>query len=721
MVNCQAGGRVLTSVRHRSRRRLVVAKARATDGLPLVVDLVDAAGRPDVAGAKAANLAIAAAAGLRVLPGLVLTERLCDTLVSAALLPSSPAAREVATALRTAWESAGGARHTLVVRSSSRSEDGSVSSLAGQFTSVLGVKTFGDFLAAVDEVVQSAKLITLDDGKAHRQPMAVLVQPQLEAVYGGVLFGIDPVSGRTDRLVAAAVHGLPDQLVSGRAPGTTHVLSRRGRIITVHADASGPRLRWGTRRRLAALSARVAEVFGSPQDIEWATDSNGVLWLLQSRPVTTAPPAAARKSRLFGPGPVAETFPDPLSPLEGDLWLGALNAGLREALILTGVASRRRLESAPPVVAVAGRAAVDLEVLGSSPLPRSWFSHLNPVPPARRLLAAWRTGRLRAALPNLAAEIVRRADGELASVRPPATLPAHQLLAVLDGSHQALVALHGYEVLIGLLAGAAPGAGEAASAKALRALAEGRHAGLTDAEIVTRDPVVLTLVPPAVRPATMLPPAAPLASSRPAASITASRAVDELLALREELRLRARWLHELTAFVAWELGTRLHASGILPAAGAVRWLQLDELRAAVNGVRPPEDLSSRRERPSPPLPAAFRLSLRGDVVPVAVPDAAARGGQGAGGGRVIGTVSANDGVPPVGAVLVVRTLDPGLATVLPQLGGLVAETGNVLSHLAILAREFGVPAVVGVPDAVARFPAGSEVVVDGTTGEVALR
>jgi phosphoenolpyruvate-protein kinase (PTS system EI component) len=50
----------------------------------------------------------------------------------------------------------------------------------------------------------------------------------------------------------------------------------------------------------------------------------------------------------------------------------------------------------------------------------------------------------------------------------------------------------------------------------------------------------------------------------------------------------------------------------------------------------------------------------------------------------------------------------------------VAETGSFLSHLAILAREFGVPTAVGVDDAVARFPAGATVVVDGTTGEVTL-
>ena len=86
----------------------------------------------------------------------------------------------------------------------------------------------------------------------------------------------------------------------------------------------------------------------------------------------------------------------------------------------------------------------------------------------------------------------------------------------------------------------------------------------------------------------------------------------------------------------------------------------------------------------------------------------------------MGRVHGGSGPPEPGAVLVVRTLDPNLAPVLPRLGGLVAETGSFLSHLAILAREYGVPTAVGVEDALSRFPAGSTVLVDGTSGDVSL-
>ncbi|EPH44969.1 putative phosphoenolpyruvate synthase [Streptomyces aurantiacus JA 4570] len=97
---------------------------------------------------------------------------------------------------------------------------------------------------------------------------------------------------------------------------------------------------------------------------------------------------------------------------------------------------------------------------------------------------------------------------------------------------------------------------------------------------------------------------------------------------------------------------------------------------------------------------------------------AAGAGQGAGGGFGSGTAWHGAGERPRCPVLVVRTLDPSLAPLLPALAALVAETGSVLSHLAVLAREYDVPTAVGVPDAVERFPEGTRMSVDGGTGAV---
>ncbi|HSR29763.1 MAG TPA: PEP-utilizing enzyme, partial [Anaerolineae bacterium] len=52
--------------------------------------------------------------------------------------------------------------------------------------------------------------------------------------------------------------------------------------------------------------------------------------------------------------------------------------------------------------------------------------------------------------------------------------------------------------------------------------------------------------------------------------------------------------------------------------------------------------------------------------------------------------------------------------------GLVTDTGGILSHAAVIAREFGVPAVVGTGDATRRIKDGQRIEVDGTSGEVRI-
>jgi pyruvate,water dikinase len=266
---------------------------------------------------------------------------------------------------------------------------------------------------------------------------------------------------------------------------------------------------------------------------------------------------------------------------------------------------------------------------------------------------------------------------------------------------------------------------------ALRVLADARaaHPEAPDDELVARHPVLLALVPPAISTERPLPPTPSLLSSRahdgePEASYrTDDRQGPDPSTAREALRLRVRWVHELTVRAALALGDELARRGVLESPVDIRHLRLADVRAALDG-RPV--VIARRPAGGPPLPAAFRLAGDAVVVPVGAP--AGSEGHGAGGGRGsgpvhvypatgTGTASAAASVAD-GAVLVVPTLDPALAPLLPGLGGLVAETGSVLSHLAILAREYGVPTVVGLDGATERFAEGTWVVVDGTTGEV---
>ncbi|MBJ3810762.1 hypothetical protein JGB26_33915 [Streptomyces flavofungini] len=233
-----------------------------------------------------------------------------------------------------------------------------------------------------------------------------------------------------------------------------------------------------------------------------------------------------------------------------------------------------------------------------------------------------------------------------------------------------------------------------------------------DARLIARHPVLLSLLPPSLGPRPPLP-------ARTAwAGVPRGTAA---LPPREGLRLRIRWVQEMQASMVREIAHRFTAAGLIDDPSRAALLRWSELTAASDGAGLPADLPERLPRPHrPALPAVFRLAAG-----CPVPEPPRRGkrtpGQGAGGGYGSGTAWHGTGTPPRHAILIVRTLDPSLAPLLPGLTALVAETGSVLSHLAVLAREYRVPTAVGVRDALDRFPEGTRISVDGGTGEVVRR
>ncbi|HET9921846.1 MAG TPA: PEP-utilizing enzyme, partial [Ktedonobacteraceae bacterium] len=73
-----------------------------------------------------------------------------------------------------------------------------------------------------------------------------------------------------------------------------------------------------------------------------------------------------------------------------------------------------------------------------------------------------------------------------------------------------------------------------------------------------------------------------------------------------------------------------------------------------------------------------------------------------------------------GDILVTQATDPGWTPVFPLISGVVLEIGGQLSHGAIVAREYALPAVVNVQGAMQHIKDGQMIVVDGTNGRVYL-
>jgi pyruvate,water dikinase len=677
--------------------------AAAPGATPLTVGLDDAAaGDATLTGGKAAALARARAVGLPALPGAVLTTAFAAAVDGGEAVAGHPAVRD-------AFDRIGRAGRRLVARSSAVGEDTEASSLAGQFESVVGV----DGLDALADAVRTV-LDSREQAGAAGEPIAVLVQPLLAPAYGGVMFGVEPVTGRTDRQVVAVVEGGPAPLVSGEVDGARYVLDERGSVVERDAG-DGPSLPGEHLRGLVELGAEVARTFGGPQDIEWAIDAYGTVWLLQARPVTTEI-RGRPGGPVYGPGPVAETFPEPLSELEGDLWVPPLREAVAEAVLLAGAATRRDVDASGVVVTVEGHVAIDLRLAGEIPPRHGRWSQLNPVTSLRRLRSAWRVGRLRAALPRLAEHLLDRVDRDLGDVPALSELSSRQLMALLRRSGTTLRALHAHEILMGLLTDTGGNRMTGASV-ALRVLVEARADGLSDGEILARSPIVLALAPPRVAPAPDLPTDAAAVSLGPDRESRNDNGI-----LREALRLRVRWVHELSGRAAWALGRRLTAAGQLTEPGLIRHMTLEHLEAVATkrAVVVPALVSAGGHPAGPPLPPWFRISDRGRPIRVQCAQEVG-GGTGAGGGVATGPVTFDADAPPSGSVLVTTTLTPGLGPLLPRLAGIVSETGSVLSHLAILAREAGVATVVGYAGATGELSEGAVVEVDGDAGRVTIQ
>jgi rifampicin phosphotransferase len=662
--------------------------------LPFVVDLADAVAQdPTLTGGKAAALARGAAAELATLPGVVLTTAFSDAIDGGADVVPHPAVRE-------AFERAGGDQKALVARSSSVAEDTAESSMAGQFESIIGIDGFDEFAAAVAAVLDSRERAGAAD-----QPIAVLVQPLIEPQFGGVMFGIDPVSGRTDRRVVTAVRGGPEPLVSGEVDGSRFVLEpSTGKVLEFDAN-DGPKLDRADLRQLVSLSARVASVYGGPQDVEWAIATDKQLWLLQSRPVTTEVRGAPR-GPVYGPGPVAETFPAPLTELERDLWVPPLREAVRAAVILAGTATQAQVDASEVVVCVNGHVAIDLRLAGEITPKRTMLHKLNPIPATRQLRGSWRVGRLRSALPRLAEHLLDRTDADLEAVPALTDLTGRQLIALLHRSQDVLRALHAHEILMGMLTDTGGNRMTGASV-ALRVLAEARQDGLSDKEIIARSPTVLALTAPQVAPAPELP-----AEATGIGVTTTCQACGDNGILREALRLRVRWIQELSGRAAWDL----------TEPELIRHMTLEHVEAVATkrAVVVPALVSNHDHDFGAPLPAWFQLSDLGKAIRAQCASEVG-GGTGAGGGSGSGPVTYDAVDPPTGSVLVTTTLSPGLGPLLPRLKGIVAETGSVLSHLAILAREAGVATVVGYAGATDDLPEGTVVFVDGDDGRVTIQ
>jgi phosphohistidine swiveling domain-containing protein len=178
-----------------------------------------------------------------------------------------------------------------------------------------------------------------------------------------------------------------------------------------------------------------------------------------------------------------------------------------------------------------------------------------------------------------------------------------------------------------------------------------------------------------------------------------------------------------------EMGQRLAKIGVLDSAEDVFHLRFDELER-LTGTWPPSeairnelkaavhDRSARRaalaDVPLMPLPAAAPSAIAGDALVAGTPGSP---GIAEGPVRLVPNIASFGSLQP-GEVLVAPYTNPSWTPLFGRAAAVIVDAGSAMSHAAIVAREYGIPAVMGTGDALTRLQDGQLVRVDGTRGLV---
>jgi pyruvate,water dikinase len=714
--------------------------------------------------------------------------------------------------------SGGNGQPSFAVRSSALSEDSAQASFAGEFETVLDVRT--------DELVREAIHTVRRSRHSHRvrayseakgieplHDMAVVVQRLVRAEISGVLFTADPVSGSHMRMTGNFVYGFGEELVSGEAEPYTFRYERpKGRY-------DGPAALERYARKLYKLAVRLEKDLGCPQDIEWAV-ADGKLYLLQSRPITTLvgydPATGVWNDSLTGDylwsrNNFGEGRPDVMAPftfsVSDKVWreislvpgysmagniCGRFYANVSVSVSIL-MATGKSLEAAKEQMAgMLGSVPEDLEI----PLvPLSRSTVLKAMPKMIRLGMREKRGAKKvpeylATMPALCKELRQRiaATGTASGlidiwhneiypklltdiwVVAGSAAPLENLmklkreLAELVGESDANTLFSGLSSETEMLASLGPVVGVARVVEGQISRQEYLdrygHRGPCEAELslprpaedpgwldkqlaeYAKNPVDIDALL-AKRRAEFKAAWQRLQKRYPKQAPKLRNQIDEI---GPAARMREAVRDEVTRFLWVERDWALRAGELTGLGDDIFMLTLDEvLDLLAGGGTATQYIPTRREtyaryRNLPPYPMIVRGRFDADqwaadpdrrndiydaTAPVPTSTSDTLSGFAGAAGRVEGRVRVLDGpdqgdrLQP-GEVLVAVTTNVGWTPIFPRAAAVITDVGAPLSHASIVARELGIPAVVGCGSATTRLRTGDRVRVDGGQGTVEI-
>ena len=748
------------------------------DGLVLPLAELDRT-EASLVGVKAANLGELARAGLPVPEGVVLTARAFGTFLKAARLPPDSSAlaegvgipsnikREIDRTIDSLGDG------PLAIRSSSVEEDLPGVSFAGQYETVLDVRGAEAVAKAVRRCWDSAFGPRALEYRRSRDmegiaPMAVVIQRMVRADSAGVAFTANPVTGDPQEVIVNAVRGLGERLVSGTASADEwSVKDERPKLIRAFENAITPE----QAREVGRLARKVEAHFGAPQDIEWAY-SGGKLYLLQARPITALPEYVEWRAPLgawMRNFRLGEWLGEPLTPLFETWLLERLEERLFTRLERTmGIPAPR-----PYHATVNGWYFANMNFLPSSggQLALTGLRYFLPGfilrPRAMSLLttrfAGWGMKRFEREWREDERPAYRRSV-EMAMARLEGA-PPDELVAMIDQLAEAagdyacsMIAVGGsvWKVEYQL----ATFYSKNLSSKlggSYQTLLQGGGSVATEAQGVTSLDWVNPTLDEVGIPRSDSGEAGKRELANKARARAESQARNALGSTPGILKRFNKVLSDAQHFadvreeqaaeftLAWpvmrkavlKVGERLADRGVLRSPDDVFFLTHDEL---VSGLRDGVDQSrqiferksewQRRRRLSPPqqlgeMPAIAQRMLRGfeGVLTGQRSDDATVKGMPASPGRITGIVRIvrsveQFGILQEGDVLVAPMTTPSWTPLFARAAAVVTDTGSLMAHASLVAREYGIPAVVGTGNGTTKLRDGMLVTVDGSVGTV---
>ncbi len=227
------------------------------------------------------------------------------------------------------------------VRSSAVSEDGHTASFAGQFETYLNLHTFDEIKDAVLKCVEAAGAWRVRSYSGNRLANAdlrisVILQNMVESRVAGVVFSVNPVNNRRDKIMVNAVAGQGEELVSGMKDAHNYEVFRSGSNISFEVGKNGRLLDEQHLREIVEGALHAEYHLKQAVDLEWAIDHSGILHWLQVRPVTALDEVhyneldavKGKSDEIWTLGNIGEMMPGVATPLTWSVSAEAIDYGM---------------------------------------------------------------------------------------------------------------------------------------------------------------------------------------------------------------------------------------------------------------------------------------------------------------------------------------------------------------------------------------------------------